>query len=58
MNLQTFIEGDGMQEFLGAMKRDWEEEMLEEAMNEGDLRQPSLDREFIQSKRIGVCESY
>ncbi|KAF9218598.1 release factor [Gyrodon lividus] len=36
MNLQSFMEGDGMQEFLDAMKRNWEEEMMEEAVSEAD----------------------
>jgi peptide chain release factor 1 len=38
MNLQSFMEGDGMQEFLGAMKRNWEEEIMEEVVSEGDLK--------------------
>ena len=36
MNLQSFMEGDGVQEFLDAMRRNWEEEMMEEAVSEAD----------------------
>ncbi|KIK93168.1 hypothetical protein PAXRUDRAFT_34189 [Paxillus rubicundulus Ve08.2h10] len=38
MNLQSFMEGSGMQEFLDAMKRNWEQEVMEEVVNEGNLR--------------------
>lgn len=34
MNLQSFMEGDGVQEFLDAMRRNWEEEMMEEAVSD------------------------
>ncbi|KAG9311303.1 hypothetical protein JVU11DRAFT_8391 [Chiua virens] len=34
MNLQSLMEGDGVQEFLDAMRRNWEEEMMEEAVSE------------------------
>ena len=30
MNPQSFTEGDGLQACLGAMRRNWEEEMMEE----------------------------
>ncbi|KIJ64112.1 hypothetical protein HYDPIDRAFT_91427 [Hydnomerulius pinastri MD-312] len=33
-NLPSFMEGDGVQEFLDAMKRNWEAEMMEEAVSE------------------------
>lgn len=36
MNLQSFMEGDGVQAFLDAMRRHWEEEMMEEAVNDMD----------------------
>lgn len=36
MNLSSFMEGDGVQEFLAAMRRNWEEEMMEEAVSETD----------------------
>lgn len=36
MNLQSFMEGDSVQEFLDAMRRNWEEEMMEEAVSEAD----------------------
>lgn len=34
MNLQSFMEGDGVQEFLDAMRRHWEEERMEEAVSD------------------------
>ena len=36
MNLQSFMEGDGVQDFLDAMRCNWEEEMMEEAVSEAD----------------------
>ncbi|KAF9235869.1 hypothetical protein BU15DRAFT_50858 [Melanogaster broomeanus] len=36
MNLQSFMEGDGVQDFLDANKRNWEEEMMEEAVSEAE----------------------
>ncbi|KAF9244264.1 hypothetical protein BU15DRAFT_86165 [Melanogaster broomeanus] len=36
MNLQSFMEGDGVQDFLDAIKRNWEEEMMEEAVSEAE----------------------
>ncbi|KAH0828578.1 hypothetical protein J3R83DRAFT_2849 [Lanmaoa asiatica] len=36
MNLQSFMEGDGVQEFLDAMRCNWEEEMMEEAVSDVD----------------------
>ncbi|KAG6372563.1 hypothetical protein JVT61DRAFT_7673 [Boletus reticuloceps] len=36
MNLQSFMEDDGVQEFLDAMRRNWQEEMMEEAVSDAD----------------------
>ena len=42
MNLQSFMVGDGVQDFLDAMRRNWEEEMMEEAVS-GTDRYPTGD---------------
>ncbi|KAH7890361.1 hypothetical protein F5I97DRAFT_1800147 [Phlebopus sp. FC_14] len=36
MNLQTFMERDGVYDFLDALRRNWEEEMMEEAVSDID----------------------
>ncbi|KAF8433964.1 release factor [Boletus edulis BED1] len=36
MNLQSFMEDDGVQEFLDAMRRNWQEEMMEAAVSDAD----------------------
>lgn len=34
MNLQSVMEGDGIQDFLGALRQNWEQEIMEEAIND------------------------
>jgi len=36
MNLTSFLEGDGLQDFLDALRRNWQEEMMEEIVEESE----------------------
>ena len=36
MNLQSFMEGDGLQDILDGTRRNWKEEMMEVAVSEAD----------------------
>ncbi|KAJ8592566.1 release factor [Rhizopogon salebrosus TDB-379] len=36
MNLTSFLEGDGVQDFLDALRRNWQEEMMEEVVGESE----------------------
>ena len=42
MNLQSFMESDGVQDFLDVMQRNWEEERMEKAVS-GTDRYPAGD---------------
>lgn len=34
MNLQSVMEGDAIQDFLDALRQNWEQEIMEEAIND------------------------
>jgi peptide chain release factor 1 len=36
MNLTSFLEGDGVQDFLDALRRNWQEEIMEDVVGESE----------------------